>query len=61
VNTADQPATPFLDALRQLHDVCARLDLTGQMARPTEAEYQRALRRARVVLREQERVDRANG
>lgn len=38
------------DALRQLLDVCERMDLEDQAKRPTEQEYQAALTAARATL-----------
>lgn len=40
-----------VDALRELHRVCFGMDAAHDAARPTEAEYQRALRAAEDALR----------
>jgi hypothetical protein len=37
-------------ALAALHDVCTRMDLENQLARPSEAEYQRAMARAGAMV-----------
>ncbi len=37
-------------ALRELHRVCTGMDLENQMARPTEAEYQAAMRKAAKAI-----------
>lgn len=40
------------EALRELLDVCERMDLDNERKRPTEAEYQTAISKARTTLQE---------
>lgn len=42
----------LLNALRTLHDVCARMDLEREAGRPTEAEYRDAMRGAADAIAE---------
>ncbi len=46
-----------VQALRNLHDVCARMDLPDQDARPEEDEYLNALSRAERVLKQCTQVE----
>lgn len=39
-----------LAALRTLHDVCARMELEQEAIRPTEAEYQAAMKVAAALI-----------
>lgn len=39
-----------LAALRTLHDICARMELEQEATRPTEAEYQAAMRVAAALV-----------
>lgn len=39
-----------LPALRTLHDVCSRMELEHETARPTEAEYQAAMKGAAALI-----------
>ena len=42
----------LLEALRELHSVCVRMDAEFQDARPTEEEYQAAMAGAAAALAE---------